>query len=431
MARITVVDDKENILKVLKVILEKQGHVVEVFKNASQALEQITTKHPDVIVSDIRMEPVDGRQLFYEVKSRGLDIPFMFMTAYGSIDDAVRLMKEGAVDYMSKPLDYDQLNRRISLVIHKADSNRRTGKGDSRHIIGSSSAMRQIFARIEAVADTGSTILIEGESGTGKELVARAIHKASSRSSKPFVAVNCSAFQENLLESELFGHERGAFTDAVKTRKGVFEYAQGGTLFLDEASELSGATQAKLLRVLQERSFMRVGGNEEIRTDVRIIAATNRKLSELVSSGEFREDLYYRLHVIPFFIPPLREHTDDIAELAVYFAKNICEREGLPVPEFTRDALEVLKGYRWPGNVRELEHIIERVVILSKPRVLDMGCFLHEPEFAASSELEPEQERARIGQALESCGGNRTKACRMLGISRRTLYNKLARYNLG
>ncbi|MCF7944530.1 MAG: sigma-54 dependent transcriptional regulator [Spirochaetia bacterium] len=429
MKRIVVIDDKNNILRVLKVILEKQGYWVETFTSAAAALDRIVVKQPDVIISDIRMDGMDGKELFFTTKSKGIHVPFMFITAYGTVEDAVSLMKEGAVDYLQKPLDYKQLKERINLLVNKSAKDVQRSHSESKVLIGSSKTMSAIYSRIETVADTNSTVLIEGESGTGKELVARAIHRRSKRREKPFLAVNCSAFNENLLESELFGHEKGAFTDAVRRKKGIFEEAEGGTLFLDEISELPPSTQVKLLRVLQEKVFSRVGGNEIISTDVRIIAAANKRLQKLVEAGTFRRDLFYRLNVIPFNIPPLREHQEDISELTDYFIRSMCEREGISVPEIKPEVIHVLMQYEWPGNIRELENIIERIVILHSPQVLSLEQFKNEPEFASLMHTTMD-ERAQLVSALEECRGNKSKAAKYLGISRRSLYYKLEKFGI-
>jgi DNA-binding NtrC family response regulator len=435
MKRIAVVDDKENILRVLRVILQKSGWEPVVFERAADALASITASPPDLVISDIRMEGMDGRELFYELRSRGIGIPFIFMTAYGTIPDAVALMKQGAVDYLTKPLDYAQLNRRIEYLLQRGRSAAEPGLSNDKVMIGSSPAMRAIFARIKLVAETSSTVLIEGESGTGKELAARAVHAASPRRSSPFVAVNCAAFSPNILESELFGHERGAFTDAVRLKKGVFENADTGTLFLDEVSELSPATQVALLRVMQEKVFTRVGGSVQIPTDVRIIAAANRELKGLVEAGSFRKDLFYRLHVIPLRIPPLREHTEDIRELAEYFAGRISRREALPPPVLDEPFIETLSSYSWPGNIRELENVIERLIVLYRPQCLTRAHLANEPEFGFSgaepAAAEPENdERALVISALKSCGGNKSRTCELLGISRRALYYKIERLRI-
>lgn len=428
MNSIVVVDDKENILKVLKVILTKQGYDVRIFNSARTALKQVILQRPDLIISDIKMADMSGRELFELLCSRGFQIPFIFMTAFGTIDDAVSLIKRGAVDYMTKPLDYQELNRKISRILQSSGRDVQRSLSSGKELIGSSEAMQQVYERIRNIADTSSTVLLEGESGTGKELAARAIHRSSSRKGRPFIAVNCSAYNENLLESELFGHEKGSFTNALRQRSGVFEEAEGGTLFIDEVSEISPAIQLKLLRVLQEKVFLRVGGNELLRADVRIIAATNRPLKGLVEEGVFRHDLYYRLHVIPFRLPPLRDHLEDLPELLEHFIQLICQREQLIVPSTSSSFTTILKQHSWPGNIRELENVIERILILHRPERLDAALLLQEPEFIDLRE--PDDERLTIISALQSSRGNKSEACRILGISRRNLYYKLERYHI-
>jgi len=427
---IVIVDDKANILKVLKVILEKKGYQIETFQKASVALKYSVRYKPDLIISDIRMEDMGGREFFYLLKSRGFSIPFVFITAFGNIEDAVSLMKEGAVDYMTKPIDYNSLKNRIDYLLRKSKAGIYESLSEDKVLIGSSVSMQAIYSRINMISDSSSTVLIAGESGTGKELVARAIHKRSRRRNHPFIAVNCSAFNENLLESELFGHEKGAFTDAIRTKSGIFEEANGGTLFLDEASELSLATQAKLLRVLQEKVFTRVGGTNLLRTDVRVIAATNKNLQDLIAAHRFRDDLYYRLNVIPFSIPPLREHTEDIPDLVEYFISRICILEGLTVPDINQSFLLAMKEHQWPGNIRELENIVERILIVHKPEVLEAKHVRGEPEFVNVSSNGKQNERDQIIHALQQCNGNKSEACVQLGISRRTLYYKIERYNI-
>ena len=328
MATILIIDDKENILRVLKVILEKEGYRVETAAGGQQGLKLAVKLHPDIIISDIRMDDMEGTELFYLLKSRGFNIPFIFITAFASIEGAVSAIKDGAVDYLTKPLDHDYLKKCISRLLKLADPD----FPEAKYLVGSSAVMEKLYKRIEAVALSNSTVLISGESGTGKELVARAIHYRSSRKEELFTPVNCSTFSMNLLESELFGYEKGAFTGAFRQTKGFFEIADKGTLFLDEVSELAPTTQAKLLRVLQERSFNRVGGTSFVQVDVRLIAATNRDLEVLVGNGGFRNDLFYRLNVIPIKVPPLRDHLEDLPELMDYQVDRICR--GLCSPFF-------------------------------------------------------------------------------------------------
>jgi len=429
MKNIMIIDDKENILKVLKVIIEKDGYAVEVFHSAKEAWPLIKRNPPNLIISDIRMEEMDGKELFLKLRKAGLSIPCIFMTAYGTIHDAVALMKDGAVDYMTKPLDYDQLKKRIRALLSKDVENGSShGLSETKYLVGSGPVMQAIYERINLIADVSSTVLITGESGTGKELIARAIHQHSKRRAGPFFAVNCSSFNENLLESELFGHEKGAFTDAVRKKNGIFEVARGGTLFLDEIAELTLATQAKLLRVLQEKVFTRLGGTTLIQTDVRVIAATNKNLEQMLEKHVFREDLYYRLHVIPFMVPPLREHPEDIRDLVVYFSHQISRREGLKLPLITDAFVRKLREYDWPGNIRELENLVERIMIMYRPSEFQVRFLQEQREFLCEKEADTMDDRSKIVETLLCCNGNKSAASRMLGVSRRNLYYKIERY---
>lgn len=426
MNRLLVVDDKLNIQRVLKMILEKQGYAVETASSGTEGLSKIIGGNPDLVVSDIRMEDMSGTELFQMVRSRGMNVPFIFITAFGSVQDAVAAMKNGAVDYLTKPIDYAQLQRSIAAMLHGQQG--RKIQQEKRQLLGSSTVMRNLHDRIRAVAESSATVLITGESGTGKELVARAIFEQSRRADRPFVAVNCSAFSMPLLESELFGHEKGAFTGAEEQKKGVFEIADGGTLLLDEASEMAPATQVKLLRVLQERCLTRVGGTETVPIDVRLIAATNRNLEELTAKGSFRKDLFYRLNVVPIFVPPLRDHLEDIDELVRYFVGRISRREQIDPPGISEGFIRNLYTRKWTGNVRELENLVERVLILYRPRFLEAEHL--EAELPYSGPTVSTSPRERIIDALRLCGGNKTEAAKVLAIPRRTLYYKLEQYSI-
>ncbi len=424
MATILIIDDKENILRVLKVILEKEGYRVETAAGGQQGLKLAVKLHPDIIISDIRMDDMEGTELFYLLKSRGFNIPFIFITAFASIEGAVSAIKDGAVDYLTKPLDHDYLKKCISRLLKLADPD----FPEAKYLVGSSAVMEKLYKRIEAVALSNSTVLISGESGTGKELVARAIHYRSSRKEELFTPVNCSTFSMNLLESELFGYEKGAFTGAFRQTKGFFEIADKGTLFLDEVSELAPTTQAKLLRVLQERSFNRVGGTSFVQVDVRLIAATNRDLEVLVGNGGFRNDLFYRLNVIPIKVPPLRDHLEDLPELMDYQVDRICRLEQLDTPEIDGAFIERLKGYGWPGNVRELENLLERILIINRPQKLEEKHLFEESSLSAPLFESTSTERQRIIKALQLCRGNKTEGAKILAIPRRTLYNRINKY---
>ncbi len=428
MARIVVIDDKPNILKVMKMILEKEGYSVETAGAGMDGLNLVLKEKPDLVISDIRMPDIDGPEIFHILNSRGYGVPFIFITAYASVKDAVSIIKDGAVDYITKPIDYGYLKRIIARLINR--------KGvieegiNNRYLVGSSRVMEELYSTIRMVSETRSTILITGESGTGKELVARAIHAKSKRREKPFVPVNCSALSTSLLESELFGYEKGAFTGAANRKKGLFEVADGGTIFLDEVSEIAPEIQVKLLRFLQEHSFTRVGGTELVYVDVRVIAATNRDLEPLVKERKFRHDLYYRLNVIPIKTPALREHLEDMMELVRHFTEKICRREGLDIPEVSVDFVEKLKLYRWPGNVRELENLIERILILERPEVLSPHLLLNESFMNEGILEEATSERERIINALRLSKGNKTETAKILGMPRRTLYHKIERYGI-
>ncbi len=426
MDRLLVVDDKLNIQRVLKMILEKQGYSVDTAGSGSEGLRKVISGNPDLVVSDVRLEDMNGTDLFQMVRSRGMEVPFIFITAFGSVRDAVSAIKNGAVDYLTKPIDYAHLQRSIASRLGRR--HHETKVPEKRRLIGSSFTMRNLSDRIRTVAVTSATVLITGESGVGKELVARAILEQSPRDNKPFVAVNCSAFSVTLLESELFGHERGAFTGAIEQKKGVFEIADGGTLFLDEASAMDPAIQVKLLRVLQEQCFTRVGGTTPVNVDVRIIAATNRNLEELVETGIFRKDLYYRLNVVPIYVPPLRDHLEDIEELVHHFVGRVCSREQLDRPTISEGFVRRLRAREWSGNVRELENLIERLLILYRPKGL--GEEHLDAELAASGTAVKVSPRQRIVEALRLCGGNKTEAAAILAMPRRTLYYKLEQYKI-
>ena len=427
--RILVVDDKRNILTVLESFLHQEGYRVATAQGGREAYRRALHEHPDLILCDIRMDDIDGLQLAAMLQSQGLSPRFVFMTAFATIEGAVDAMKSGAYDYLTKPLDYDRLSEviRRALSAHAAPDT----EGDARRIVGSSPAMMNIFRRIAAVAQSNATVLIHGESGTGKELIARAIHRQSRRAEAAFVPVHCASFAASLLESELFGYEKGAFTGAAARKAGFFEVADGGTLFLDEVSEIPAATQVSLLRVLQERSFTRVGGTEFVRVDVRLIAATNRELQAAVAAGSFREDLFYRLNVIPIRVPPLRERASDIPEITAAFLQETCPREGLAVPDLEPGALHAMSEYRWPGNVRELHNILERIVVLHRPERITKDLFLSEVQFTDPAHHEfASDERERIIEAIRRTGGNKSDAARLLGLPRRTLYYKLERYEI-
>ncbi|TFG81633.1 MAG: sigma-54-dependent Fis family transcriptional regulator [Spirochaetales bacterium] len=427
MATIMLVDDKDNIRKVMGAVLEREGFSVHCAADGRQALALALADPPDLVLSDIRMDGMSGIELFKELRSRSIAAPFLLMTAYATVPEAVEAIQTGAIHYLSKPVDYPELLRTIRRVLSESAAKVVVERSAARLLVGSSPAIRVLLDRIEAVADSDATVLLRGENGTGKELVARALHKKGRRRSGPFVAVHCASFNPNLLESELFGHEAGAFTGAARRKDGYLEAARGGVLFLDEVSEIGGELQVKLLRVLQERAFSRVGGTELVKADFRLIAATNGDLAALVHEGRFREDLYYRLDVVPIAVPPLRERFDDLRELVEHFIARVAAAEGIALPRVTDGFLSRLETHSWPGNIRELENLVERLLVVYRPDVLSEKLLEQEDSrrFPASSGAEREQRG--VMEALERSCGNRLKAAALLGISRRTLYNRLER----
>lgn len=427
---ILIVDDKKNILTVLEAFLSQHGYHIITAQGGREGYRQAVLQKPDLILCDIRMDDLDGLQLAGMLRSQGIEVPFIFITAFATVQGAVDAMKTGAFDYLTKPLDYE----RLGIVIRQALSKPKINVDHTNKIIGSSPAMQKVFRKIAAVSTSNVNVLITGESGTGKELITRAIHERSRRSSQPFVPVHCAAFSSTLLESELFGFEKGAFTGADERKSGFFELADGGTLFLDEISEIPLEVQVKLLRVLQEREFTRVGGINYIRIDVRLIAASNRDLGQLVENGRFREDLFYRLNVIPIHVPALRERSADIPALISDILKRTCEREALSTPQIDAEAITILQGYSWPGNVRELQNCIERLVVLSRPERINVEMVEEEIQMMVADRggiiRSSHDEQESIVKALRRTNGNKSDAAKILGLSRRTLYYKLGKYGL-
>ena len=382
MSRILVVDDKEMMRDSVATLLGRRGHGVVAANGGEQALEKVAARRPDVVVTDLQMPGMNGLELLEELRKVDDAIPIIFMTAYGTIETAVKAMREGAYDYVTKPFSGEELELAVeralsharvlkeNLVLKAAAQVDRSASTQTR-MIGTSPRMTDLMEGLLLVAESHSTVLINGESGTGKEVAARLIHESSPRSSAPFLAVNCAALSPSLLESELFGHEKGAFTGADKMRKGRFELADGGTLLLDEISEMPLELQAKLLRVLQEQSFERVGSSRTQTVDVRVLATTNRNLEQEVDAGRFRGDLFFRLNVLPFTMPPLRDRSEDIKELADHFFGLVAAREGRTPRTFSADAMELLASYPWPGNVREFQNICERAAVLSRSEVIE------------------------------------------------------------
>ena len=453
--RILVVDDERSMRELLAIVLRREGYEVLLAENGRSAIDTLEREPVDILISDIKMPDVSGVEVLRAAKKVDQDILGIMITAFASTDSAVEAMRLGACDYLSKPFDVDLLKMKVREKIENRQLRqenvllkRTLGLSHQfSNIIGRSESMLEVFKMIETVAKTNSTILLTGESGTGKGLVAQAIHFHSLRRDRPFVALNCGAMPETLLESELFGHMRGAFTGAEANKKGLLEVAEKGTVFLDEISEMSAVMQVKLLRVLQERRFRRVGGLEELQADIRVIAATNQDLAKLVADGRFREDLFYRINVIPLVLPPLRERREDIPLLAEHFLVKFSEQMGKSISGLSQAAMDLLVQYDWPGNIRELENVLERAVALeSTPAILPdslppniRGDAARPP--AAAVEALPEGgidleahvkeiERGYIAQALERAGGVQVKAAELLGMSFRSFRYYVKKYNL-
>jgi two-component system response regulator HydG len=444
---ILVVDDEQVHRYMLCSMFREWGWKCVEADDGRTAVEAVEKSAYDAVLMDVRMAKMDGIEAFARIHALQPALPVVIMTAYSSVDDAVEAMKHGAHDYLTKPLDFDRLRLTLTRALdhHQVEEKRQQvqaqeSKGQlvNSSIIGNSPPMQELLEMISYVAATEATVLITGESGTGKELVAAELHKNSDRHNGPFVKVNCAALAETLLESELFGHEKGAFTGADRRREGRFVQADGGTLFLDEIGETTHAMQVKLLRVLQEHELQRVGGEETIKVDVRILAATNRDLAAEVKAGNFREDLYYRLNVVTLSVPPLRERTGDIPLLVAHFVRKFAEKNRRTVEAVTPRCMELLVRYGWPGNVRELENAIERGVILmrgdqltekSLPLPIQKQEEKGHEDLAVPAASLHEAERLLILQTLEETGGNKSEAARRLGITRKTLQNKLQRYD--
>ena len=440
--KILVVDDEAIIRESLRDWLADAGYEVFTAENGSKALELIEKERLGIVIADLVMPGMDGIELMKKAKEIQPSIEVIIITAYASIPTAIAAMKEGAYDYIEKPF----CPERAELLIQKLAEHRKIVEEnlslrqrlEERHhfesIITKSSKMQRVIELIKVVAKSNATVLITGESGTGKELVARAVHSHSPRMGRPFVAVSCGALPESLLESELFGHEKGSFTGAYAQKKGKFEFANRGTLFLDEVGEMSGNIQVHLLRVLEEKEFTRVGGNEPIKVDVRVISATNKDLKRAIANGEFREDLYYRLNVVTIELPPLRERKEDIPVLAQHFLNKFALENDKEVTGFSPEATKSLLDYDWPGNVRELENAVERGVILAKGSLVTVADLPQESASLARSvpigRALREVERNHILSVLNGTGGNYSEAARVLGITRMTLYNKAREYSL-
>ncbi|MGB5192977.1 MAG: sigma-54 dependent transcriptional regulator [Polyangiales bacterium] len=451
MRRVLVVDDEENIRLVLRTLLKKHGYQVATAESAEDALAQLESFDPDFVLADVRMNGMTGLELCAELKARASLATVILMSAYGSVDLAIEAMKAGAYDYISKPFKQDEVLLALTKVEERESLRRENRalkqairKEQTFHgILGKSEAIAKVFATIEKVADHKTTVLIQGESGTGKELVARALHDGSSRKDKPFVPVNCGAIPETLLESELFGHKKGAFTDAHADKKGLFAEANQGTLFLDEIGELPLSLQVKLLRVLQEGRVRPLGATRDQEVDVRVIAATVRDLRREVQEKRFREDLYYRLNVLQLNVPPLRDRREDIALLVEHFIERNNGRLGTKIRDVEPRARKLLFNYPWPGNVRELENTVERAVVLAEGDVItvaDLPERMREPADPVAASLSTGElsikktsrfmEETLIRRALEQTGGNRTAASKLLEISHRALLYKIKDYGI-
>jgi two-component system response regulator HydG len=446
--RILVVEDNLSLGTMLAMELKRRGHEVETANSGLDAVKKLAASEFDAIVTDLKLGDIDGLEVLKRAKARDPRIEVLVMTGHGSIDTAVAAMKAGAFDYLTKPVEPEEL----VLVLGKALERRRLiheverlreevrGKYSFDGIVYSGPQMNKVLELVSKVAATEATVLILGESGTGKELIARALHEKSSRRNGAFVAINCGALPEGLLESELFGHVRGSFTGADRNKRGLFEEASGGTLFLDEISETTPALQVKLLRALQEGEVRRVGDNHPVKVSGRVVAATNKDLVKLVAEGKFREDLYYRLKVFPIDLPPLRDRNEDILPLAEHFLRKAKKKLGGKASKFSPEAAEALRRYRWPGNVRELEHVVERVMIMASGAAVAAGDLPPEmlpggvpaaasPKTRGTETLESAEKR-HVKQVLESCGGNQAEAAKRLGVARNTLWRKLKAWGL-
>jgi two-component system response regulator HydG len=444
---ILVVDDDAAHRMMLSKLLSGWGYEVATADDGAAAIENVRGKSFDLILMDIRMLNISGIEALEQIKIINPAIPVIIMTAYASVETAVSALKKGAYDYLTKPLNFDELK----IVIERATEHNRLKREnedlkarlgerfDRKNLIGQSPAMGRLLEIIAQVAPTEATVLIAGESGTGKEMIANAIHYNSPRKDAPFIKINCAALTETLLESELFGHEKGSFTGAERRREGKFVQADGGSLFLDEVSEMSRAMQVKLLRVLQERELTRVGGADVMKVDVRLIAASNKDLQEEIQKENFREDLFYRLNVVSLNVPPLRERKEDIPILAQHFLESFAEKNNKTITGFTPKAMEKFLSHRWPGNIRELMNAVERAVVLTRSDILDTGDLALMPEQdAVSGEIQKDKasrnlslediEKKSIGETLDACGGNKSEAARRLGITRKTLRTKLQKY---
>lgn len=446
MEKILIIDDNESLRYTLENVLDEAGYKTFSVAEGVKAIEEMRSKSYDLVICDMKLPKMDGMQIMNEVKRIDPQIPFIFLTAFGDIKNAVEAMKSGATDYLTKPFDNDgmiltirkalelkYLNKELEILRKRPDDSYK-GTG----IIGSSPQMKEVFEQVAIVAPTNLTVLIQGESGTGKEVIANMIHRSSERAAKPFIAVDCGAIPESLIESELFGHEKGAFTDAKIQREGKFEQANGGTIFLDEITNLSDANQIKLLRAIQDRKITRIGGKKPLSLDVRILTATNVKLSDAVNSGKFRADLYYRLNEFHLDLPPLRDRCDDIPALVEHFLKDANKELNKSVESISEDVMKKIISHEWPGNVRELRNAIRRAVLLTRGSIMDSISISDEvgrnkiPSETEDGTREMSFENATkkaekevLLKAIEDSNGNKSKAAKLLNMNERTFYRKL------
>ena len=445
-AKLLIVDDEKHIREGLEKALTMDGYDVELASDGQVAMDLITEGDIDLVITDLKMPNLSGEELMKETIERFPYLPVIILTGHGTIENAVEAMRNGAYDYITKPLNIDKLSIIVKRALENSSLKRQNRellnqlrkRYSFESIIGKSAPMKKVFETIELVAPSRANVLIYGESGTGKEMIADAIHHNSPRNQKPYVKVHCAAIPETLLESELFGHEKGAFTGAIARKRGRFELANQGTIFLDEIGEISMQMQVKLLRVIQQREFERVGGESPIKVDVRIISATNKNLKEEIEKGNFREDLYYRLDVVSIHVPPLRDKKDDIPLMVHKFIEEFAHENNKPVEGITNGALGALVSYRWPGNVRELRNVIESIVVLTKSNIIneqDLPEYILAKDEQSSLKLSagislPEAERELILFTLENSGGNKTRAAETLKIGRKTLHRKLSEYGI-
>jgi two-component system response regulator HydG len=438
--KVLIAEDEDITLKHLLSILQKEGYEVKGVSDGLSAMEKVEKEHFDAVIADIKMPGLTGIELLEKIKEKYFETEVIIITGYGSINSAVEAMRKGARDYITKPFDLDELLLKVKQIYDKKTLRKeiaalKTSLGMGKKIpsIAKSESMKKILRVIDSIRDSDCNVLLTGESGVGKSLVAKIIHFSGKRQNMPFLSINCATFTESLLASELFGHEKGAFTGAIRTKQGLMEIADTGTLFLDEISEMSTSLQAKLLKVIEEGEFFRVGGTKSMKVDVRFIAATNQHVKTLISEGKFREDLYYRLNVMDIFIPPLRDRKEDIEPLSMYFLQEYVGRYNKEITGFAKEAMEILMKYSFPGNVRELENIIERAVIIEKNSLITPESLPQSLKMFHIETVEPDKIRTidelnkeYAEKVVEMLGGNKSKAAELLGISRTSLWRILS-----